>query len=503
MKTAIFPKQPELFIAVEVTEPDQQILQSLTTEVMCWSDSVWLMDLTRFYEYWQQQAITRKTAPLTLWRKLLNHLLGEEPVENNSKIISLSPSYRGSCAKNPWSALLLLRAMKDRQVKGLLSLQSSFGQSLFREISWESWWQEIEVIESHFQGSRLKGFKQAGFRQQCKRLKQAVPRLDFKKPWEMRILHRTGVKNRFGEVLENLWNWSYGEETQTAPNVYQSQFPWKAWLFESPPVVTRHTDYPLTLWDQFAPLLSEDFDRLCRSLKNSGARVTRIDWILKLEEMNDLEVPILFRNPHDLQEERGAHTTALLQANYGFISALEKCAPRESSGNQSGIEDSMPLVLGWQLKLTERLYLPDVVLDIFGQSQERDGDLEILLRLENELPVKLVRFAACGDWFPEDSFREEHFEEDCVEGATGELGRSLHFLAEERPLFVRQSPLPVAGAEKGIRQQFLESTMTKWWRSELSQAKGRNYFRQIDSDGNAFWVFQDGDGQWYQHGVFG
>ena len=500
MKNLHSGKTPELFMALEIPDANQEILQSLTTEIMQWSDKVWIMDLTRFYSYWQEQAISRETTPLILWRKLFNHLLDGEPKEAAAKVIALSPAYRACCARNPWLALLLLRAMKEREIKGLLSFSSNFGQSLFREISWGTWWHETEVIAAHFQTAKLKGFTQAGFRQQCKRLKLAIPRLDFKRPWEMEILHREGVKKRFGEALANLWEWSYGKVVQEAATIYQTRFPWKAWQFKGPPAIKRLTDYPLLFWEQFVPLLVEDFDNLAQVLVNTGNRITRIDWRLQLEDRSDLEVPILFRNPHDPQAEKGKQTTALLQANYGFCEAV---SARFTGLGQSSHLEEVPAVLGWQLTISGSLRLPDIVLDIFGQSQERDGDLEVLLRLENELPVDLHRFSAQGDWFPEDSFLPEYFEANEVKPVESPLRRSLNALATERPLFIRNDPLPLSQSTLVANQHFLESTMVKWWRRESVGAKERHYFKHIDPEGNALWVFQDSVGQWYQHGVFG
>jgi hypothetical protein len=491
---------PEMYIALEVKQEDPLVLQSLTTDVMQWSEDVWIMDLSRYYKYWLKQAEKTGLGVLGLWRKLFNHLLGEEAANPDSHVIALAPSYRACCARNPWSAVLLLQIMRQKDVKGLVSLQGRFGQSLFRSIPWATWWGQINVIETHFLDTKIKGFKQAGFRQQCKRLQLAVPRLDFKHPWEMGILSRQGVKKRFGEILANIWNWSYDAEPERPQTIYQSRFPWKSRRFAEPPIVRRNLDYPLLLWEQFSPLLVEDFDKLCLATKNNGRRVTRIEWTLTFENMNELTVPICFRNPHNLQEEKERHLTSLLQANYGFTETITKAFPPDS---KNGHYETMPLVLAWELRITGSLYLPDVVLDIFGEGQEKGKELDVLLRLENELPVQLSRFSPRGDWFPEDSFAPEHFEAEEIVSETPEIQRSLEALAEERPLFIRSKPLMLEQMGKNIATRFLESTMGKWWKVGNAAEKERHYFKHIDPEGNALWVFRDTAGQWYQHGIFG
>jgi hypothetical protein len=500
MKPIPAARQVEFFIALETGKQTREILQSLTTEVMQWTENIWIMDLSRFYGYWLKQARRSAMSPQALWRKVFNRLLGEEPMENQSKIISLSPIYRTCSAHNPWSAVLLLQAMRKRQVTGLISLDSRSGQSLFREISWKTWWEQVELLELHLQTAKFKGFKKAGFKGQCKRLKLAAPRLDFKRPWELHILNRAGMKKRFGETLANVWSWSYERNRKPAQTIYQTQFPWKPWQFAPPPRIIRHPDYPLLYWEQISPLLMEDLSKLCTLQKNSSEKVTRIDWQLTFEGLEKLKVPIRFRNPHSLLDEKEKHTTALLQANYGFTEAINKRFPIDPQG---GGLDIMPPILCWEIQITGCLHIPDLVLDIFGGTQEEIRELDALLQLENELPVNLSRFSSREDWLPEDSFLEEHFESEEIATENPETSRSLEALAEERPLYIRSSPLPVQSMGKKTADSFLESTMTKWWKAGQSPGQERNYFKHIDPEGNSLWVFQDTAGQWYQHGIFG
>ncbi|MBU2515086.1 hypothetical protein KJ966_27515 [bacterium] len=493
-------QDPKIFIALEAEQPDQQILQCLTTEVMQWTETVWIMNISPYYSYWLKQSCRTGSTPISLWRKLFNHLLGEEPREGQSKVISLSPAYRAACARNPWSAVLLLNVMRRREINGLISQNSKFGASLFREISWETWWQEIENSETLFSNAKIKGFKRLGFKQQCKRLKMASPRLGLKFPRDMSILNYNGVKKRFGETLAKIWDWTYGVSQNSRETIYQTGFPWQAFKFSSPPVVERHPDYPLLVWEQFVPLLTEDFDKLARIRRNSGERVIRIDWKLRFDDMRCLEIPICFRNPHNLQKEVGEHHTALLQANYGFIELMNEKFPADP---QNGSNDLMPTVLGWKLEIFASLCLPDIVLDIFGESQEKDTELEILHKLENELPVSISRYIPKNDWLPEDSFFEEHFQEEEVVVPDSEINRSLEAVAESRPLYIRRNPLAIRAINQPRVKDFLESTMTKWWKEEKHPGKERHYFKHIDPEGNSTWVFQDTAGNWYQHGIFG
>lgn len=492
----------EIYIALELEGESRDILQSLTTEVMRWSETIWLMDLSIFCTYWSRQAQKGNTTFLAVWRKLFNHLLGTDVNPDNPKVISLSPSYRACCAGHPWTAILLLHSMQEKGVKGLISQGSKSGQSLLGDLSWNSWWQAIACLENHFQERKTRGFKQAGFKRQCKRLRLAVPRLGFRKPWDMHILNRAGMKRRFGEYLSLIWGWTFDHLSRKSreETVFQTGFPWKTRIFESPPEVRRTLDYSLSVWEQFVPLLIEDLDRLWGLNRNSGESVTRIDWFLMLDDMAKLTVPIRFRNPHNLRSEKGEHTTPLLQAGYGFAEVMNRNYPQHE---QADSYYSVPQVVGWRLTITASLRLPDIMLDIFGEAQGKETDIDLLLQLENELPVPLNRFSPRGDWLPEDSFSEEHFEDEEVHCPESEMQRSLEVIAQERPLYIQRRPLPVEEIKLSSKRTFLESTMNKWWKEDASRTVERNYFKYIDQQGNALWVFRDTSGRWYQHGIFG
>lgn len=485
-----------MFIALDTGENDPQIMQCLTTEVMQWTETILIMNLTRFYSYWKNQSLKARIHPLSLWRKIFNHLLGEEAGESHPNIISISSSYSACCARNPWTAVLLLYALKERGGKGLISRNSKFGRSLFEEISWKAWWQAISILEEHLLTSKIKRGNQATFKKQCHRLKLAAVRLGFKRPGNMDILNRTGVKKRFGTLMADIWNWTYGEFPREIQTIHQTGFPWKTKQFVEPPFVRRYLDYPLSLWEQFTPLLIEDLDKLC----STGQRVVKLDWDIKLENMPELHIPICFRNPHDLKSEEGEHRTTLLQAGYGFKSVMEKKFPPPTN---PGDIYSMPPILGWELKISASLSLPNIVLDIFGNAGEKDSDLDILLRLENELPVRLSRFAAQSDWLPEDSYLKKDLNAEEVSLTDSELDRSLEAVAENRPLYIRHSPMPIEEFNGKTGSKFLESTMNKWWRADNTTDIERDYFKHIDPEGNSFWIFRDTSGHWYQHGIFG
>ena len=501
-----------VYMALETGSEEREKLQSLTTQVMRWSEEIWILDISPFFRYWQIRSQAADSAVIPLWRTALNRIFEIPDVPDPEKIIPLASAYRATCAVNPWLSVLMLYEMQERNIRGLVPQQSRVGQTLLKNVGWKCWWQGASAISDHFLAAKTKGFKPAHFRKQCHRLKLGMSRLNIRRPGEMSILNESGVKKRFGAELGRLWRWTFAERSGRSPStlsensvgpapfLQRSGFPWQDYRFRDSPLVRRCLDYPLERWEQLAPLLVEDLDKLCGRLENSGEQVSRIDWQVTLDDLKQLRVPIGFRNPHNLLREKGKHRTALSLAERAFEGAVREQFPPTSAAEEA---EAAPLIHNWELVLSETLIVPDIFFDIFGEIAGKEGDLDILLRLENELPVPLNRFASCRDWLPEDSYTCTELDWKEAESSPSEMQRSLDAVAEERPLYIRSEPTLLPGIEPKRQGRFLESTLSKWWQAGGPAAIERNYFKHIDPDGNATWIFQDSAGNWYQHGIFG
>lgn len=495
-----FSKSGKVFIALETGEENREKLQSLTNQVCRWSEDIWLLDISRFRRYWRSRSVMAKTSLSGIWRNILGQLFGETFDATDSNVITMSPLYRASCAENPWLAVILLHAMREKEIRGLVFQNSRSGESLLRQLSWRAWWRCVDILEHRFLETKTRGFKRPHFRRMCHRLKLAAPRLGFRLPWDMSVLNVPGVKKRYGEEIGNLWEWTYGRGMVDAETVISAGFPWTEYPFREPPVVKRIADYPLAIWDQMVPLLTEDLDKLSRALGNQGERVTRIDWRVTFEDLSTMTLPIRFRNPHDLRSESGRHLTSLLQAEYAFASAAARRMVHDTNGNQL---ESLPPILHWELSLIATITIPDIILNLFGEMAEENDDIDVLLRLENELPVALNRYQPNKGWLPEDSYiKAETALADETPPET-EITRSLAAVAEDRPLYIRRSPLPLMEKKATRTGAFLESAMSKWWLETTFPIIERDYFKHVDPEGNAVWIFRDSSDNWYQHGVFG
>ena len=495
MKSIIEQTPPGDFIALEANTLNRSKLQCLSTEVMQWTSDIWILDLSAFKSYWEKESRARGLSLMALWRKILNRVFGTTP-DQSGKIISFTAAYRAVSANNPWLAVLLLYQMRNRDSWGLVAEKSRFGVSLLNDMEWDSWWLAVEQIEKHFQKLKFNHFKRPLFRRQKHRLELAANRLVFKYPMDMKVLNYEGVKTRYGVILANLWRMTYGPVSKT----YQRDFPWQSWRFHFNSSVHSDMNYPLFDWQQMAPILISDLDRLATKLEHSGERITQIDWQIRLVDMTELMIPITFRNPHNLYIEKGAHTTALLQAEYGFKEHMQLLLDKQ----QTEVFDfATQAVTSWQLKVSQSMVMQAIIVDIFGEITQKDSDQETLSQLENELPVVLNQYEHSCDWMPEDSFSSSEERSTLnTEVPDSEIGFLFAGAAVHRPLYILNHPQPLS--RSAIPQTtFTESSLNKWWLKGDVGDFERNYYRCIDADGKAIWAFCDSHGKWYQHGIFG
>ena len=510
-------------------------LMAVTPRLMRFSDTTWLLDLSLVASYWQARASARSSSrsravaepsPATALGLISELLAGLFP-----------DGYRAAAAEHPWRALLLVGQMRERRLTGLFASDGPFGERLFRELTWDIFWQRTSELSEHLAATTRKRFDCAMLRRQSEQMRRAVRRLGIAAPWSMKDVPALAMRRRFGAVLRDVWEWTYGVEAAASASsslggtstplfpslsesdvgpagVFAAGFPWQGFAPATLPAVTRHLDTPVWEWAHLEPLLREDFDRLTPPGDGAGERVVSLEWRLVLHDLSHLTVPIIFRHPHCLGLERGHHATALLQALYAFEAQIAL------HGKESGLGDVAPVIVGWELRLEERLVVPPRLAGFFGDvaTLDPDGRHEVvataeemtLLSLENKLKIPLLGYGTRADWTPEDAYaavatgkREPRLDE--MAAIMREAHRqSLGALAARRPLYLYKRPSTYDNKGRSSAWEFLERTMAKWWaRGSASERElQRDYYRLVDGDGRTLWVFKDTVGRWFVHGVF-
>jgi hypothetical protein len=541
------PTKPYLkhmpYLAIELEEDqDTSVLQALSPKIMQWSDNIWLLDLDRCASYWQHRAErSHLSNPETKAQQLHQHHVPDETIRISSFFSSFlgnlcGETYRATLAPHPWQALLMLCEMGERHLQGLLVASSPFGQSLLHDLSWESWWSCATALMPHLTQTERRRWNPAVFRRQCRDLRRAAQRLGLSSAGALRSIPTQALVRRFGAILGELRDWTYGPDHVTAERPktvgmrllfqdedtdrsFSSGFPWHSVISKQNPTITRHLETPLREWDHMEPLLRDDFDRLCLlDSWSTGERIVSLEWRLTLSDLTPLMIPLYFRHPHALHSEQGSHKTALLQAFYAFenIQRSRRKRPRLRDGYEP--IPTLFAIASWELCITERLTLPRQSLGLFGdQSTVEDGLSPIdhqLLRLENKLSIPLTAFDLRSDWLPEDSFAPvqkdpsiARVDSDAISGYAHSLAVSA--LSKNRPLFLYREPeLLVEGtAPKG--GIFNERTMHKWWdttQNETSDTKKvlqRDYYRIMDRQHRSLWIYRNSLGQHFVHGIFG
>lgn len=464
--------------------------ESLTPRFMLWQSATlaegesqpatWLLDLRPVWPYWCHQAGAQDVQAFL--RQVLASVCGEDAMA----VMDV----------NPWRALLGLAVMRERGLNGVVCADNPIGRNLVSEASWDIWFRTADEVATHWFGCGRERFNLQVFRRQARQMAQAMLRLGIQKPAGLVVMPALAIRRRYGAALHDLWIWTIESNHEG--------FPWILWRNEEGIQVARHLDMPLLEWEHIEPVLRDDVDRLCALLCKQGAgRVLSLEWRVVFLDFSSLSIPIRFRHPHDLPAEIPHHRTALLQACYAFQDAVP--AAREGAVDLGVYEKA---VASWELRVAEKINVPPVMRDLFGTVLDAGEDR--LQQLENQLPVPLSTYEVTSNWIPEEAYRTCEGEE-----TTSVLRESLHAVGKKRPLFVYPRPRACAQpANQSRAWTFCERIMDRWWRSsrvgrgdEGSLPGGmscvqRDYYMMQDQNQRSVWVFKDGTGRWYVHGMY-
>ncbi len=478
---------PHLFIAILNKSPSDGFWQVLTPQVMRWTDEVWLMDLSSCYSYWESQASDPQEGIMGVIRRVLERVCPDG-------FVAVASEY-------PWCAVLLLSYMRERGLSGLVHIEGTFGQALYQKVTWPAFWSVVEELSPHYGKAFPKQWRSESFQRRCTQMRHAMRKLGVKLPHSLRDMDPYAIRRRYGATLRDVWYWTFFPK-QGCPDVHSIEgdtqigaFPWESYQPVHVPSVVRHLDYPITEWAQVEPLLCLDLAKLCvQDTWNCREKVTCLEWRLTLDDMSTMYVPIHFRHPHSLHLESPQFPTARLQANYSFHRFAKGDLSLEGGENVSP-----PPIISWSLAVPGRLLMPPQVMDIFGSADDSESRL---LELENRLPILLQRYAARADWQPEDAFSAERSSEIVGTDPHAISPQSWLATARVRPLLIYKKPQPFERQPVSAAWQFLERSMCKWWQPKNDRNLQRDYYRMVDHQQHACWVFKDAAGRWYRHGIF-
>ena len=463
-----------LFMALEEADFAPNQAQCVSPYIMQWSEACWIFDISCCLTYWNQQAKIHASDCHNLLRQVVQRTF---------------PDFkRATLCHHPWQAILLLYTMEEKGLEGFLDIESPIGKNIYHQMSWDVWWYCARNFISHFSNQNTSKVKH---NQHLRSMQKAIMRLQLPSPWLLSSLPEKSVQRRFGPLMQSLVTQAFTEaENLESCSPETIQFPWENYEISERPKRSRNLDFPLTDWNHIAPLLQEDLNFLCflDSFKK-GERIIELEWRIVLYDLSLQSIPILFRHPHYLHKDLPHQRTALLQIQYAFERELKE---------KFSEEDQHMAIVSWQLFIEKKLSILPQVLDIFN---ERDDDITALTELENQLPIRLFSYDLIHDWVPENSFISTQKPTTIGDQIKkGQAHDSIKALGKSRPLFLYTKPESLNHKGKSGLWKFSERTMNKWWLNHIGTQ--RDYYRYM-SEKQQLWVFQDKNGKWYIHGIFG
>ncbi|MAT95036.1 MAG: aspartate decarboxylase [Halioglobus sp.] len=242
---------------------------------------------------------------------------------------------------------------------------------------------------------------------------------------------------------------------------------------------------PLTFCDEYwfgyevktngelLPAVQRLLQSLCRFLRNTQLRCTRITWRLVGIDGSVRDVDVGSASSHSDRE------------SWYQLSRIRF----EQLSLTGGVEG---------LGLECRQLLPGELdnIDLFSPRSQREPLAALLDRLRNRLGLQAVQGIGC---------RDEHLPELAVAiggECTGQAAppgaqRPFWLLPEPRGLRLRDGRLHWRGALQLLYGP--ERIEDNWWREAVS----RDYYIATGRGGQHYWVFRDRlAGQWYLHGIF-
>ena len=322
-----------LYLAINQSDIPPKHLRSLTPRVMLWNEDTWLMDLAPCLSYWQAKAKMTDRSLLELCQEVLKPLTSDSP--------------RVGVAPHPWQAILLVHILKEKSLKGFINYASSFGRSLFQQLSWEIWWACTLEARDHLVKAGQKKVTLKNLNREIRLMQRAIQKLRLQQPKDLNHISALGIKRRFGPTISTLWEWAFPQEIHRGGEPFGSDFPFLPFQFSQRPQEKRNLDFPLMDWDHMEPLLQHDLNRLCQHPSYStGDLVTSLEWCLVLQDMSELPISILFRHPHDLRRNSPLQQAALLQAFYNF-----EASSQQHFQHYNDAEIPPPPVVSWKLTM--------------------------------------------------------------------------------------------------------------------------------------------------------
>ncbi|MBK26226.1 MAG: hypothetical protein CME70_19665 [Halobacteriovorax sp.] len=453
-------------------EPDEAF--ALGSRVMQWSEEILLIDLSNVYNYWKWAAQGEELLPF--FERKLKELFGETQLQ--------------FCfAHHPFQAVLNLK----QQEESFTCLGTPQGDLYFRQQDFRYWESALEEFGKHIPSKEL-----AEFRKNIGRFNRFLERMKINRPFDILNIKQDSLERRFGKWLGRVWSWVFkgfekvkpeplqGDLFQTNFSSFDISFPWQGTLLKEMPFIKRFLDHPLIEWEHMCEPLVEDMNKLLKEYRElRQERVTRINWVVTLESLEEKSCSIIFRNPHSLLDDAPKFETFLFQAYYSYLSMMKEIEAREDNLD-------FPIrmaTVGWRLEVQESLRTAHLNEDLLSGSVSSSR-----MEMENKLPLSLQSFGLRPSFFPEVSFgpREDEY-----------LGEKLPWLAasKRKPLFIFNKIEPLV-LEGNYKKTFLERVSTIWWHGAEPELGDRDYYLIEDNEGIMWWAFQEPTGGWFKHGLF-
>ena len=464
----------------------------LTPQVMSWSQKIWIHDLRPTTAYWKAQ-FSKGTFKNFIDRQLQS---------------KLGNSFQAIYCDHPWQGLILLETL-PASIDTSLIFSGPLGQRYFKDMSWHEWMAPLPTLFAHFEALKT-SCKKSAIRSKMQQMTLSMKRLGVTGPGMFKNVSSSALTRRFGKVIGDAWRWTIGEKKarenvdlplfQSAEQSFYQElytlegFPWQTYKTENIPQVSRSLEYSLNSWEPIEVLLREDLERLCQSSHyKKGELLNELEWSITLHNLKQKCLSLPFRNPHDLRQDGPSYSTALTQFFYSYESLIANLKERE---DDLDLPPSIPII-SWTLSMTSKMTASPQWLSLMTDHKTTNQEKLKILDLENKLPISMSQYRLNTAFDVGTSFELNVKKKDG--SFSGFSSYSWQVSAQKRPLFVYSTPKSLSGRPHSL--SFLERTHSNWWQESSTALYQRDYFQGYRNKQRR-WIYRDGEGHWFEGGLF-
>ncbi len=484
-----YQQTPEEFLPYLIVQSERpQTLQSLSSDIMQITESIYVIDLILVEKYWSRVASKNNRS----FTQMIEQVVRQEVPDATLSLL----------CEHPFQGLVFFNHLKMHESRGFFSTSSLFAQKIYKNMGWHPWMLAARQAHDCFEAAHCLKKERKNFHGKLGQLQRFVERLDMQEFSGLQQAHFFEISRRFKGFIGSLWRWTFPEQQTTPEELtlfltfdhYQrlQGFPWVPFFQDEPASQQTLLEHSVSDWGSLRESLFLDLEKLSRKPELAPPyKIVQMQWTLTLYDMSQVTETLFFKYPLSFEEEREREFETLLkQLQFCFEGFRQRMRERDAEIAMI----NTPLIVGWLLEVTKGFVLSEKegVLD-FEEQVSRLKNIEIQ-ELDNKMKSSIQTFKVFDHFVSGLDYQEKGL-------SAKDSGASVPLVLDQpRPFYL--SPEEEELSPTDIKSfQFLDRTSSDWWRRQDALDSYRDcYICELTNKSFVF-AYRNYKGQWFQYGL--